>query len=48
MLKYQLLLLFAGAAKLDPGSEPYQSVDLLIRLLNFIVHYRPATMFADE
>jgi hypothetical protein len=48
MLKYQLLLLFAGAAKLDSGCEPYQSVDLVIRLRNLIVHFRPTTVFADE
>ncbi len=48
LAKYQLLLSFAGLDKMNKGTEPYQSADLLLRLRNAIVHYRPETIYADE
>jgi hypothetical protein len=39
--KCQLLLLFAARPKLDTSAQPYQDVQLLVKLRNTIVHFKP-------
>ncbi|RBY76881.1 hypothetical protein DQ239_11830 [Blastococcus sp. TF02-09] len=39
--KYRMALLFAGAPPFDQGANPYQDAELLIRLRNELVHFRP-------
>jgi len=39
--KYNIFLVLSGKPKLNTGKEPYQSVLLLTRLRNEIVHYEP-------
>lgn len=46
--KYQIALEAAGKEKLDKGSEPYQSVDLLIKLRNELVHYKTKTVSSSS
>lgn len=45
--KYQLLLVFAGKAKMDPGASPFQDAWFLISLRNALVHYKPESVAAD-
>jgi hypothetical protein len=47
LAKYQLLLSFAGEPRLRRGEEPYQSAADVLVLRNAIVHYKPATVYAD-
>lgn len=48
--KYQEILRIADLAEFDADREPYQSVDLLRRLRNFLVHLKPnnSKSFVDE
>lgn len=39
--KYQKVLALRGLEAFDQGSEPYQSVDVLIKLRNALVHFKP-------
>lgn len=47
LAKYQLALSFADAPLLDIGCEPYQSADLLRKLRNRLIHYRPESIRPD-
>jgi hypothetical protein len=46
--KYEMLLAFADAPPLDRGGQTYESVKLVLRLRNAIIHYRPEDVVADE
>lgn len=46
--KYQVALGLAGRVPLSPGSEPFQSFALLIKLRNLLVHFRPETASAED
>jgi len=46
--KYDLALACAGQFDFDRGSQPYQDVALLIRLRNYLIHYRPHDVGGDE
>ena len=48
LAKYQLLLEFNCQEKLDKGAEPYQSADLLLKLRNKLIHYRPETVYVGD
>jgi hypothetical protein len=39
--KYQKVLALRGRKPFEEGSEPYQSVDILIKLRNELVHFKP-------
>jgi hypothetical protein len=39
--KYQVILSLCGREKLVPSSEPYQSIQTLIRVRNALTHYKP-------
>jgi hypothetical protein len=39
--KYNKVLALRGLEAFDKGSEPYQSVDILIKLRNALVHFKP-------
>ena len=39
--RYQTALLLTGATKFSERSDPFQSVQILIRLRNSLVHFRP-------
>lgn len=39
--KYELALTCAGVEELNSGKEPYQSVELLRKTRNYVVHYEP-------
>jgi hypothetical protein len=39
--KYVALLEFADAPSMERGAEPYQSTELLIRLRNYLIHFKP-------
>jgi hypothetical protein len=41
LAKFDLALLFAGQERFDRGSAPYQDAALLVRLRNYLVHYKP-------
>jgi hypothetical protein len=43
----QLLLVFAGAQKLDRGAQPFQDASQLVALRNALVHYRPEDVAAE-
>jgi hypothetical protein len=45
--KYDLALRFAGHQAFDKGSAPYQDARLLIRLRNYVVHYKPHDVATD-
>ena len=40
-LKYQVALTAAGQSLMNPGENPYQDADLLVRLRNRLMHYKP-------
>lgn len=42
--KYEIALKLAGKESFNKGSEPYQSVNLLIKLRNELVHYKTKTV----
>ena len=42
--KYQAALLCAGLDLLSTGEQPYQDANLLIRLRNALVHFKPTTL----
>jgi hypothetical protein len=46
--RYQAALVMADCEPFDQGEEPFQSVKLLIRLRNHLIHYKPETVFADS
>ncbi len=46
--KYELLLAFADAPRLDRGAQPYQGARLVIRLRNAIAHYQPEDLAAED
>ena len=48
LAKYQMLLVACDATPFDTGSAPYQDVQLLLKLRNKLIHYRPETLIADE
>jgi hypothetical protein len=41
LTKYETALLLKGAPEFDRGKEPYQDVNLVIKLRNALVHYKP-------
>lgn len=45
--RWQLLLIHAGAQPLDRGGPPYQDAQLVFRLRNALVHYKPEDVAAD-
>lgn len=45
--KLQLLLVFAGSAKLEPGAQPFQDAKQLVALRNKLIHYKPESVAAD-
>ena len=45
--RYQAALVLADAERFDLGSEPWQSMRLVIDLRNHLVHYKPQTVFSD-
>ena len=45
--KYQLALRFCDKSIFDNHSNPYQNAQLVIRLRNAIVHYKPETIATD-
>jgi hypothetical protein len=38
---FQVALVCAGHERINPGAEPFQSVDVLVDLRDFLVHYKP-------
>jgi len=46
--KYNRALKLCKIQQFDKGSNPYQKADLVTKLRNVIVHYRPETRYADE
>jgi len=46
--KYQIILACAHKELLDNSSEPFQSVDVIIRLRNALVHFRPEWQWVGE
>jgi hypothetical protein len=46
--KYNLALLASGHNRFESGEAPYQAADMLVRLRNHIVHYRPYEAAADD
>jgi hypothetical protein len=46
--KYSLVLAFRAQKRLDFGATPVQNVDVLIRLRNAVVHFRPEWFDAKE
>jgi hypothetical protein len=45
---FQVALVCAGHERINPGAEPFQSVDVLVDLRDFLVHYKPQWHWADE
>jgi len=45
--KYDLALRLAGQQAFDKGSAPYQDVRILIRLRNYLIHYKPHDVATD-
>lgn len=45
--KFDLALLFAERPRFERGSAPYQDAAVLIRLRNYLVHYKPEGVSAD-
>lgn len=41
LLKYQTALLITNSREYEKGTSPYQDADLLIRLRNALLHYKP-------
>jgi hypothetical protein len=41
LTKYETALLLKGAPEFDRGKQPYQGVDLVIKLRNALMHYKP-------
>ena len=39
--RYQLVLNFAGLEMFSEGKQPYQDAQLLVRLRNYLIHYKP-------
>lgn len=48
MTKYDMLRVLTNAPPLDRGSEPAQSANLLIKLRNSLVHYKPETVWEGD
>jgi hypothetical protein len=46
--KYDLALQFAGQLPFDKGSAPYQDARVLLRLRNYLVHYKPHDVALDS
>lgn len=44
---YSAALISAGFPPFEQGQEPWQSAQLLVRLRNHLVHYKPATIYTD-
>jgi hypothetical protein len=42
--KYQMALTFCGCHQLATGAQPYQDAELVIRLRNELMHYKPETL----
>jgi hypothetical protein len=47
LAKYQLALVAAGQTPLERGANPYQAVQLVIKLRNALVHFRPESASGD-
>lgn len=45
--KYQATLRLAGCDHFDEGADPYQSVRLLLRARNLLLHFKPETRWSD-
>lgn len=45
--KYDIALVLAGRPPFDSGRQPYQDVDLLVKLRNDLVHYEPEWRHGD-
>jgi hypothetical protein len=41
LVKYEIALLLKGAPEFARGQQPFQDVDLVIKLRNALVHYKP-------
>lgn len=39
--KYQIALMLAGQESFNPGENPYQDIDTVIRLRNALIHFEP-------
>jgi hypothetical protein len=46
--KYQVALVCAGHQRMDPGDEPFQSGDVLVKLRNVLVHFKPQWHWTDD
>lgn len=46
--KYEMLLAFGAAPRMNRGAQPYQDASLAIRLRNAIVHFRPESLSAED
>ncbi|MEM7009613.1 MAG: hypothetical protein AAF462_10805 [Thermodesulfobacteriota bacterium] len=46
--KYQIALNFAAKDEFDKGQDPYQSANLVIKLRNFLTHYKPMFVGGDQ
>lgn len=46
--KYDVALAWAEKPSLDKGRDPYQSVQIAIRLRNALVHFKPELQWHDE
>lgn len=47
LAKYQFLLFFADAPRLDKGANPYQDAALTVSVRNALVHYKPEYIARD-
>jgi hypothetical protein len=45
--KFDLALVFTGQARLNRASAPYHDTALLVRLRNYLVHYKPEGVSVD-
>ncbi|NAS22482.1 hypothetical protein GT755_12395 [Herbidospora sp. NEAU-GS84] len=48
LAKYQLALELAGHDPFESGREPYRRADILIKLRNWLVHYKPNSQPLDK
>lgn len=46
--KYEIALELNGKPPIDPGTNPYQDVKLLVELRNALIHYEPETIVSHS
>jgi hypothetical protein len=46
--KYQIALIVAGHQPFPKGANPYQDAQVLVRLRNDLIHFKPASLSSDD